>query len=438
MSASAGTAALATDVPIVLYVDTAELGGAAAHARDLVSGFSRRGYRVAALCHRTDELRPFREELAELGIDVHAVEGWDLSVLGRIRRVLSIASVIRRYPGCLLLEMIGNFRSGGPVTLAGVLGGARAIVRADMQPPMPPIRRRYRLSLWVKDRFTRRFIVNAEQSRDSFATDMGRDARKIDVVHQGIDLDRLVPGVGREVARAQLGCSGDAIVVGAISRLGGDVWRKGIDRFIDAAAIVGQRHPEARFVVVGDGGALPALKQQAASLGIADRINWTGWRADVPALIAAMDIFVMPSLYEGTPTILLEAMAMAKSVVATRVGVVPEVVADGVNGCVVEPGDAEALADAMAGLIARPATRAALGQAARSTATRSFSRELMVDGYLACFGLACGAGRPRQSSDRQAGGAETGGSGAGQPFLDESPTGDQRSVPSVGAGGRTG
>ncbi len=373
-------------VPIVMYLDTAELGGAAVHALDLASGFRKRGYTVAALCHRADDVAAMRSDLRDAGVDVYAAEDWDLSLKGRMRRMLSLASVIRRYPDCVLVLMIGNYRSGGPATIAGVLGRARVMVRADMQPPMPPVRRRHRISIRLKDRFIDRVIVNAGQSRESFVRDMGRAERKIEVVHQGIELLKFTPGVGRDAARAELGYAGADVVVGVVSRLGGDAWRKGIDRFLEAVAVLAPVSPRARFVVIGDGGTRPALEQRAQELGIADRVHWTGWRSDIPRLLAAMDVFVMPSLYEGTPTILMEAMAMAKAVVATRVGAVPEVIIDGDNGISVVANDGPALADAIRPLLSDATLRARLGARARETAERSLSREAMIEGYLAVFG----------------------------------------------------
>jgi len=380
------SARLPTTVPIVMYLDTAEPGGAAVHALDLASGFTRRGYTVAALCHRAEDLAAMRSQLREAGVEVHSAEDWDLSLKGRLRRMLSLTSAIRRYPDCVLVLMIGNYRSGGPATMAGVLGRARVIVRADMQPPMPPVHRRHKISIVLKDLFIDRVVVNAAQSRQSFMRDMGRAGRKIEVVHQGIELHRFTPGVGRDAARAELGYAHDDVLVGVVSRLGGDAWRKGIDRFLEAVGFLAPRSPHARFIVIGDGGMRPTLERQAEALGVADRVRWTGWRADVPRLLAAMDVFVMPSLYEGTPTILMEAMAMAKAVVATRVGAVPEVLVDGDNGISVAANDGRALADAIEPLLSDAVLRARLGSQARETAERRLSREVMIDGYLAVFG----------------------------------------------------
>jgi glycosyltransferase involved in cell wall biosynthesis len=153
--------------------------------------------------------------------------------------------------------------------------------------------------------------------------------------------------------------------------------------------------PEARFMVIGDGSLRQRLELQADKLGIGEQVNFAGWRSDVPQLMAAMDVFVMPSLFEGGPTTVLEAMAMGKPVVATRVGMVPEVVDDGRTGLVVDPGNARALADAVSLLLADDELRTSLGKRAREHAVHHFSIDLMVERYLAVFARAYGARRRR-------------------------------------------
>jgi glycosyltransferase involved in cell wall biosynthesis len=132
----------------------------------------------------------------------------------------------------------------------------------------------------------------------------------------------------------------------------------------------------------------PGFEQQARELGIGDRVIFAGWRTDVPALLAAMDVFVMPSLFEGGPTTVLEAMAMALPTAATRVGMVPEVMEHGETGMIVEPGDSAGLAHAISALVADGDLRGRMGQQARAKAIEDFSIDLMVERYLALFASA--------------------------------------------------
>ena len=133
------------------------------------------------------------------------------------------------------------------------------------------------------------------------------------------------------------------------------------------------------FVVVGDGPLRPRLEQEAAELGVTGRVSFLGERADVPRLVAALRIFVMPSLYEAGPLTLLEAMALGKAVVTTPVGVAEDVVTDGETGLIVPVGDAGALAAAVQRLLADEELAARMGKRARETAWPAFSVDHMVD-----------------------------------------------------------
>src|SRR5206468_10031776 len=117
--------------------------------------------------------------------------------------------------------------------------------------------------------------------------------------------------------------------------------------FVDMAAQVLHEWPAARFLVVGDGALRSNLERQAKSLGITERIIFAGERKDIPRLLAAMRVFVIPSLYEACQYSLLEAMAMGKAAVATPAGVAPDVVLDHRTGLLVPLADSEAMAAAV-------------------------------------------------------------------------------------------
>jgi glycosyltransferase involved in cell wall biosynthesis len=169
-----------------------------------------------------------------------------------------------------------------------------------------------------------------------------------------------------------------------VSRLG-EV-RKGPAIFLDMAIALCRERPELRFLVVGDGELKAELEQQAAVGGLSERIVFAGSRTDIPDVLAAMDVFVMPSLWEGGPITVLEAMAMARPVVATRVGMVPEVLIDGENGFIVQPGDTDALINTVRRLLDAPDVARSVGGKARETILAGFSRELMVDRVDAIYG----------------------------------------------------
>jgi len=132
-------------------------------------------------------------------------------------------------------------------------------------------------------------------------------------------------------------------------------------------------------VIAGDGVQRGDLEDQTQALGLADAVVFAGFRTDVPALLRAADVFVLPSLLEGLPNTALEAMSVGLPVVATRVDGVPEAVVDGETGLLVPPEDSAALAEALGKLLAEPGTRSAMGEAGRLRAETEFSVERMLD-----------------------------------------------------------
>jgi glycosyltransferase involved in cell wall biosynthesis len=150
--------------------------------------------------------------------------------------------------------------------------------------------------------------------------------------------------------------------------------QKGLGDLLEAAA----RVPDASFVVAGDGPDRERLGETARSLGLHDRVCFLGHRDDVPDLLRSCDVFVLPSLYEGFPLSVLEAMAAGKPVIATAVGGTPEAVSDGETGFLVPPGDPSALAAAIRAVLSDPVLARRLGSAGRERACRTFSAAEMV------------------------------------------------------------
>lgn len=151
--------------------------------------------------------------------------------------------------------------------------------------------------------------------------------------------------------------------------------QKGLGYLVEAAALV----PDALFVVAGDGRERGALEAQTRTLGLEDRLRLLGHRDDVADLLAACDLFVLPSLFEGLPISVLEAMAAGKPVVATRIGGTTEAVEDGVTGLLVPPRDPGALAGAIRTVLADSSLAKRLGEAGRARVKREFSAEAMVE-----------------------------------------------------------
>jgi glycosyltransferase involved in cell wall biosynthesis len=383
--ADGGRTVLDKRVPIVLFADDwGGLGGTAGYVVMLGKELSRRGYQVSALCHQGPATQTMRSALEASGVRVFLIPAGNGTALFRqSRQLLGLVRLLKRHRGGVLALMMGYFTRGGGAILAGRIAGLAAIVRADLTPPEPPISRVASFSLRLKDRITDRVVVGAGENIDAFKAETGRAPARLRVIHTGVELGRFHPGLWRDQTRHELGYGPCDLVVGTVARL--DDERKGIRDFIQAAGLLGAGTCRGRFLIVGDGVHREAYEGLARDLGVDSAVRFIGWRSDVPRLLDAMDIFVMASTYEGGPTSVLEAMAMAKATVSTRVGMVPEVIDPDMTGLIVPPSDPEALANAIGRLSSDEALRRDLGRRARDQAVSHLGIERMADDYLKLF-----------------------------------------------------
>ncbi|MBV8719929.1 MAG: glycosyltransferase [Chloroflexi bacterium] len=203
-----------------------------------------------------------------------------------------------------------------------------------------------------------------------------RDPARVRRVYHGIEptVTAALERDGQRI-RADLGIDPSEFVVGNVGRL---ALQKGQRHLIGAMPLLLERVPRAHAVIAGSGDLEDYLRDLALEVGVADRVHVLGPRRDVPALMHAMDVFAMPSIWEGFGLVLLEAMAAGRPIVASRVATIPEVVLDGETGVLVPAGDPVALADALAGLAMDSARARAYGDAGRERLRTQFSIEKMV------------------------------------------------------------
>jgi glycosyltransferase involved in cell wall biosynthesis len=217
-------------------------------------------------------------------------------------------------------------------------------------------------------RWTDRIITLTDAEADQhLAHGIGRPDQFV-TIPSGIDLDAVTAATPTRVVPG-------GPLIGTVARL---VPVKGHAFLVDAAPRVLTEFPTARFVFVGDGEARHGLETRARGLGLGDALLFTGYREDVASLLAGMDVVVLPSLNEGLGRVLVTAMALGKPIVATRVGGVPELLADGEAGRLVPPGDSAALASAICGVLQDTAQAKSLGDAGRRRAVR-YSAPAMVE-----------------------------------------------------------
>lgn len=195
-------------------------------------------------------------------------------------------------------------------------------------------------------------------------------AERTKVVYLGAPLDEFARSRSADeiaAARQSLGIAPGTIALGTITRL---MPAKGNQYLIEAAPKVLARHPDARFFIVGEGELQPELEAQAKALGLGDELVFAGFTRDVAAALSALDIVVFPSLWEGTPLTMFEALAMGKPIVATDADGLLDVLTDSRDALVVPKADAARLADAICRVVEHPELAAALAGEARKTGAR--------------------------------------------------------------------
>lgn len=216
---------------------------------------------------------------------------------------------------------------------------------------------------------TDRAIAVSASTRDFLVRRRHVPASRVRLIWNGAPLDEFAP-VGSEAARAVragLGIDQAAPVVGAVARLSE---QKGHRYLLEAAERLLRVRPATRFLIAGDGDQEAALRRQAAELGIGPAVVFAGHRSDVPAVLGAIDVLCISSIYEGTPLSLFEAMASGKAIVSTAVDGCREVLEEGVSGLLVPPRDPQALAEALLRVLDDRALRAALAARAREASRR--------------------------------------------------------------------
>jgi glycosyltransferase involved in cell wall biosynthesis len=376
---AAGQGASARPLRVVHVAGSAEWGGGERYLELLARGLDRDRFALSVVLPAAG---PFLERLARLEIPVHVV---DLGRLVAPSAIFRLAATLRRLAPDIVQSH--GARSNFYARLAvALLRGPRHVstVHNSLRAyPVSPLRRLlYRSMDRLTLPLTTRVLCVARALTGDYAV-------PTTVIPNGVALEDLDVGRGQgRLVRAELGL-GAAPVVGFVGRL---TPQKDPATFLQAVAAVRREVPAVRGVIVGDGPLRRDLERDAPRRGLASHCVLVGPRPDVPAVLDAMDVFVLSSVSEGFPFVVLEAMAMGCPVVATAVDGVTEIVEDGVSGVLVPPRDPAAIARAVVDLLRRPDRASALGAAARARVAEHFGLEAMIrrtqELYLEVAGVA--------------------------------------------------
>ena len=225
-------------------------------------------------------------------------------------------------------------------------------------------------------RLCERMTVVGPGVADYFTGTLGIPRDRIAVIPNGVDLAAF--DADRELARRDLGLEAEEMVLGTVGRLEPE---KDQATLIDVFQRIRRTYPRSRLLIAGTGSLSEQLHAHAVRVGAADRTLFLGYRRDVARLLAAMDVFVLPSLREGLPISLIEAMAARRAVVASDIGSVKDLIRDRENGLVAPAGDTAAFTAAVEALLASPNLREQLAREARRTTEASYSLPAVVRTY---------------------------------------------------------
>jgi len=356
-------------------IDGLNIGGAEILLRELSVGLLRRGFRVSIGYSSSG---PLVQELTSLGLPLTR-----LPRLLRIDPILfcGMVGLIRRESPQIVHTHL--FKSDFHGRLAARIAGVPVVVSTlHSIDPWAQERSLGRLYGWTAH-FADRVIAVSEDVRRFHATYTGIPEEKLVTIENGVDIHRFagLESAGRSV-RKELDIDNAALVFGVVGRL---TPPKDHSTFLKAAALILQKAPQARFLLVGEGPLRKDLELQAQEIGLGNALIFTGLRKDIPAVLAAVDVLVFSSLWEGLPVALLEGMAAARPVVATAVGGIPEVVLPDKSAILVPPGDADALAQACLRLASDSATRHSMGQAGLERVVARYSIDAMIDRTAALY-----------------------------------------------------
>ena len=373
-------------IRILRVIARLNMGGPAIHVSNLAAGLETRGYHttlVAGSLARGEDSMDFLAD--RLGIDVVSIPELqrEVSVLHDARSVRHMTALIRRERPHILHTHTAK---------AGAIARAAALLAGDARPPIvvhtfhghvlkgyfgPGRTAFFRQVERNLARSSNVLIAVSPEVRDELVEHGVAPRDKFAVIRLGIPLEERL---GDETAgldyRRLYGIPQDAFVIGWVGRMTGV---KDTGAVLEIVRATRERGVSAVLCMVGDGPDRVRLEQLAHDLDIARSTYFVGYQSDVAGYYRLFDAFVLPSVNEGTPVSAIESLASGTPVVANRVGGVPDVVRDGVDGFLVEPGDTDAAADRLAQLAADPELRSRMGESGRANVFERYAVSRLVD-----------------------------------------------------------
>jgi glycosyltransferase involved in cell wall biosynthesis len=370
---------------VCFFTDSRAFGGAEEALFMLVEGFDRSEWHVSLLAPPTPIADELADRCGELGIPFRLVDPMPLGLDGARRVPKLIRTLRREQPDVFHAHLSGPTAAKYPLVAAVMARVPAVVATVQLVPPF----RTDRSNWWQLRMLARRVDGYVAVSRDiqqRLIQELGWPPGKVEVVYNAVRPEYFAP-VEESELRSSLTGLHDRPVVLTTARLDE---QKGHALLLEAAAVV----PDALFLLAGDGPSRRQLEARVADLGLSKRVVFLGQRSDIRELLMACDVFVLPSLYEGSSLAVLEAMASGRAIVATGIPGTDELIEDGVSGLLVPPTDDAALAGAIRRLLDDDELRRRLGAKARAHAEVEFTRDAMATRITSTYRRLLGAHDP--------------------------------------------
>lgn len=355
---------------LIWLIDGLGYGGAERLALAYLPYLRQESFQIRVCAFQVKQGNPIASQLQALGIAV------DLLPIAHLRDATALPRLYR-YLGHHSAQLV-HTQLEFANTLGTMAGRLRHLPTISTLHTIEPLDqpgksgRRLRLMWWVLQRGCRRFIAVSDQLRRHYLAHFPQLAARFVTLYNGIEVNRFAPRPEHtpQPLRQSYGLPPTAPIILTVAVLREP---KGLQYMIAAMPQIVQAIPEARYVVVGNGPHEAALRQLAHQSGLGDHIVFAGAQDNIPDWLAMSDLFVLPTLADALPTVLMEAMAAGRPILASAVGGVPEMVTDGQNGLLLRPGQPQALAQAAIHLLQNPALAHQMGQRGQQTALNRFN-----------------------------------------------------------------
>ena len=350
----------------ILQIDKQGFTGQSLRTLSEARGISERGYRVILACQPESVLEKDAREFS--------LEVLPLNMKKFFPALIGLLRCIRREKVDLISAH--GYRDHILSVAAGIMTGIKVVRTKHNHKAL----KAGPFSRFIYGRLTDRIIAVSNYTKDNMVKS-GLPLEHVTSIHTAINLKDLSPQPKNDELLKSFNVPLDFPVIGSVARLSD---RKGMHFLLDAVKILSDEGRHFICFIVGGGGSssqnkIEILQQRAQTLGISHCLVFTGWREDASQILSLFDIFILPSLDEALGRSLLEAMALGKPVVASRVGGIPEAVDDGKTGILVPPQDAPALAKALAFMLDNPEKTEEMGREGRKRAEELFNEEKMIE-----------------------------------------------------------